>query len=824
MTARRSVVGLLLAVATALLAGRWFAGLYADRAFFHALDAETVWRAGVTTRAAVRLVVFASVLAFVFANLFAVRQSIVSLVLPRSVGDLEIPEAIPTRRLTFVAMAGALLLAMLFALVDHDWTMVLQAFRGLPFGETDPYFERDLGFYVHWLPFERTLYAVTAVLVLLTAVLVIIAYALTPSVRWDARGLYVSTWVRRHLGVLGGLAIALIAWDWRLDRFGLLSEGSGAALGLGEAAPFSAYDHKVLVPYLVVTSFLAMPLAAVFTWSVWRGWLRLSLILVSVLVVGGPVARTSLPLAARPAQTGAAADTRERPYRATRTLYTRRAYRVDRIAGADTTRVRAVRREELPRFVSAWDPAALMRAVALERRGTDVAALVWQPGVGGLEAAVVRGAPPETPPGAAWPVDRYAARGVDEAGGPISATTAVSGRIPGVLIYPGAARYALVADTLGRLAAPPFERTIERLGLAWDLQNPRLLAADLPTPRPRLVTERDAVARIERIVPFLTSGPTVTPLMRGDSLYWVAELFAVAAEYPLSERIRFAGRRAHLVHHAATAVVQAQTGRVLILPARDPDPVMRTWLREFPELFTARSDAPRWLVAALPPVIDGVLVQGAAFGRTGFLGDTIQTRSLARVDDADADLTIGPPTLFQIDADGTSAWGIPIESSGGGMAGMLTAVGGADPRTEFVPAARPESWTGVLERLQAAADEAGVGRTLAHARRGRVQVIPTTAGLAFVQSYYQWPMDGPPRVAGVAALLGDGEEVRVGRSLAEALGLVDDLRRATLPGDVFRTRVAALYDAMVTALRAGDWAAYGRAWADLGRLLGRPAP
>jgi hypothetical protein len=38
----------------------------------------------------------------------------------------------------------------------------------------------------------------------------------------------------------------------------------------------------------------------------------------------------------------------------------------------------------------------------------------------------------------------------------------------------------------------------------------------------------------------------------------------------------------------------------------------------------------------------------------------------------------------------------------------------------------------------------------------------------------------------------------------------------------FRARAESLYDSMRSALRRGDWAAFGSAYETLGRLLGRP--
>jgi hypothetical protein len=417
-----------------------------------------------------------------------------------------------------------------------------------------------------------------------------------------------------------------------------------------------------------------------------------------------------------------------------------------------------------------------------------------------------------------WYAEASAAWRADDTGRPFAAAGISDGRLDGVLVHPRAGAVALVADTSGRIAAPEYRGTLARVALAWDLQDPRLLFRELPEPRPRLVTAREVTSRVQRLVPFLTPGSTVTPLVRGDSLHWVIELFVTASSYPLSESINFEGRAVHYARHAATAVVQAQTGEVLLVPTDRPDPVMQFWLRRFPTAFTPLAAAPEWVRTERPPAIDQLAVQGAALAQVGFQGDTLGRRNLARPDDADADLTTGPVTLVQGEVAGTMLWGVPVDLPAAGVTvGVLVARGGATRRTEFHHAPGPR-WTSVLELLQQAADSAGFGRSLPDARRGRVQAVPTDAGPVWVQSYYTWPADGAPRLAGV--VVRQGERLQTGRTLAEALGV--RVPTAGLPNDAFRERVSRLYAAMQAALRAGDWRAYGDAWAALGRLLDQP--
>src|SRR5688572_9291852 len=129
---------------------------------------------------------------FIFLNLFAVRRSIVSLILPRRVANIEIGEEVPPRYLTGAVIALSLLFGALLALPADTWLTAALALRGVPFRESDPYFAADLGFFVYWLPFETTLYVWSLITVLVATALVLFLYALTPGLRWERGTLHVS--------------------------------------------------------------------------------------------------------------------------------------------------------------------------------------------------------------------------------------------------------------------------------------------------------------------------------------------------------------------------------------------------------------------------------------------------------------------------------------------------------------------------------------------------------------------------------------------------------------------------------------------------------
>src|SRR5579862_5809390 len=153
MTARRWLLVGIAVLALLLLAGRAVAGLYADYLWYDALGASSLWwtRMGALGLLRGGCAVVAGL--YSFANLYAVRQSVVSLVLQRQLANVEFNEEVPGRYLLGAAVVASAALAVSLAAPQDDWVTFLSA-RSVwtsPFGEADPYTSSDLGFFVYWI-------------------------------------------------------------------------------------------------------------------------------------------------------------------------------------------------------------------------------------------------------------------------------------------------------------------------------------------------------------------------------------------------------------------------------------------------------------------------------------------------------------------------------------------------------------------------------------------------------------------------------------------------------------------------------------------------
>ena len=805
MAVRRWIALGLVTAALLLIAGRAVTGVYVDYRWYDALGADEVWRAQITNSLWLRTASAGIATLFVFANLYAVRHSVVSLVLPRRLANLEIGEEVPGRHLVVAAAVLSALCGAALALPHETWTAYVLARDGLPFGEGDPYFQRDLGFFVYWLPFERTLYLWSVIAVAVVVTVVVGLYALTPSLRLTRGKLYVSTYVRRHLTVLGGVLLLLLAWSFRLDMYSVLSDGSGAG------GAFTFVDHRVAIPGDLVLAVVTLGSALVVLWSGWTGQIRLAFFAVTAVLGLSLVVKQVTPPLARRLTEESDPDARERPYTATRALYARRAYGVDHVVVDTSIGYPSV--AELAHSVAVWDAPAILRALERSRPGrTYAASVAWHATDDGLTALVA-----ERPATVAldgpvhWNVVRVVATTADERGDLVRFGDGEPTAGPAV-IHDTTAPPITVPDPDARIVGTELRGRLSRLAHAWALQESRLLWGDLPGPRPVVVVQRGVRDRVRALAPFFAQGNFVAPLLVADSLYWAVDLYSASRYYPLSDPISLAGQELTYLRHAAVALVDAATGQVRLVSDTVLDPVAATWRRRFPRLFTDWSAVSTDLRSQVQPGTDGLAAQAIAFSRYADGGRVPAVRRVPPDYGADTALA-GSRPMFAVGRPRSVATGVPVLDEADHVAGLLIATGGPRARTRWYPARGPR-WGAVLAQLKPSDGRPPRNAALA---RGPVRPVPASGALAFVQPAYAWHLEGAPRLVHTSLLIGD--TVRTAPTLQDLVG-----RRAggvaRAPADL-RATLGRLYDAMRRAAQEGDWAAFGRAFDSIGTILGR---
>jgi hypothetical protein len=630
-----------------------------------------VWRARAVSLAVLRGAAALAGFGFVYANLLGVVSTVETVVLPRRVGGLEIAERVPAASLRWVSAAAAAVLGILLALPLDGWTAVDALLTARTFREIEPYTGRDLGFFVHWLPLENALYAWALVTLVVTAALVLALYSLTPGLRWSRGRPRLSGRVRRHLTVFGVGVLLLLAWGHRLDAYALLSAGSG------ESGMFSAADQVGAMPARFALAAMTALASLVVLRAGWTGQPRVAFWAVTVVVAGALLVRTLAPaVTARLASPAvlAGADTAAL---ANRALYTQRAYGVDRIRaappgyGLDAAAIAGG-------AVSAWDAPALARAAYAARRTEGDGEVGFQSTASGLVAVLVERALAARAAGDARSADDadhtvllLDAVRADAAGRPLPSADgplADAGRRVRLIVRPGAAGSLTVAGAPGVIGDGLDDWRV-RMAHALAGRDLRFAFSGSDAETARLVDRRDVRARVEALAAFFAQGRSVTPVLALDSVWYAVSLYSASAHYPLAQHYTVDGDEWASFRHAATALVNAQSGAVRLVPAPELDADAGAWVRRFPDLFTPSAALSGELARAIPPATDGALVQAYAFAQFGARGDRAAVARRVPPPDGGDTALAGP---------GRAALALrPLGVAAGGEAVVGPAIGGA---------------------------------------------------------------------------------------------------------------------------------------------------
>ena len=91
--------------------------------------------------------------------------------------------------------------------------------------------------------------------------------------------------------------------------------------------------------------------------------------------------------------------------------------------------------------------------------------------------------------------------------------------------------------------------------------------------------------RVSTLAPFLTLDHDPYVVVSNDRLYWIQDAYTTAGEYPYSEPDSQTG--VNYIRNSVKVVVDAYTGAVDFYTADPGDPVLRTYSRIFPGVFSS---------------------------------------------------------------------------------------------------------------------------------------------------------------------------------------------------------------------------------------------
>ncbi len=200
-------------------------------------------------------------------------------------GNLRVNRDEAARFIKPLAIVTSLVLALLAGNWGAmQWDEVLLFTNRVNVGIVDPVIGRDIGFYMFSLPFWELIKGFAGFILLASAALAAAVYFVRGGIILTEQGVTVDEKVRRHLAVLVGIFVCVIAAGFYLDSFRLMLSKSGAFSGTGYVDVNSR-----LLTYRALT-FLTPVVGMVLAFGIWKGAWRIMLvppvIIVALYIIG----------------------------------------------------------------------------------------------------------------------------------------------------------------------------------------------------------------------------------------------------------------------------------------------------------------------------------------------------------------------------------------------------------------------------------------------------------------------------------------------------------------------------------------------------------
>ncbi|MFC1896409.1 UPF0182 family protein [Thermodesulfobacteriota bacterium] len=531
-----------------------------------------------------------------------------------------------------------------------QWDLLLRYLYQQPFGSTDPVFNRDIGFYLFSLPFYIFIQKGLLILFFVAALASMGWYLKNGALKIEGdlslvQGappalpeITLAENVKKHLIFLGGIAVLLLTWAYRLKMFGLLYSSQGPAFG----ASYTDVHIKVLAYKVIVL--VSIGFAVVLFINAFK--LRTKLILISagiwigvVLVLGTGVPILVQKFIVKPNELA-----KESPYIAYNIDYTRKAYNLNKIKVVNFEVNDQLSAQDLKQHdvtiqnIRIWDERPLLQtyrqiqAIRLyyDFNNVDVDRYLVNNQYRQIMLAARELVVNKLPPQANTWVNRHLTytHGYGLAASPVNEVTSEGLprlfikdlppsfepdlRVTRPEIYYGEKtdEYVLVKTKAREFDYPKGDKNVyttyegkggihiksffRRLLFAIEFLDPQILFTTYLSPESRIMFNRRINRRTNSIAPFLDYDGDPYLVVSGGKLFWIQDAYTTSAMYPYSQRSHGTSkkRRLNYIRNSVKVTIDAYNGDVVFYMIDKKDPIVKTYARIFPDLFKPFKEMP----------------------------------------------------------------------------------------------------------------------------------------------------------------------------------------------------------------------------------------
>lgn len=540
----------------------------------------------------------------------------------------------------WIVSLGSLVVAFIIsAPAGYQWIVVQQFLKRVPFGLTDPIFNKDIGFYAFNLSFYQFVYNILMSVLIFTAIIVAVAYFLE-----DAEELLWSNWKefsfpKSHIAILVALILALKAWGYNLSAYSILFSADGIVYGATYTdihARLLTYKILMLVTIILALIIIVNIFIKRLSWIVYSvvAWLVVSVLLGSVYptIVQKMVVQPN-------------EFNREKPYLENAIAYTQSAYQLDQVDNQefsisyDLTKNDIAENSLIIDNIRLWDwqplkdtykslqelrPYYVFNDVDIDRytvNGEYRQVMLSAREMEDLETNEALSAQTKT-----WvnqrlfythgygvvmsPVNEVAQEGFPNffiKDIPPQFTTDIEVSSPQIYFGERTNSYVVVNTKQQEFDYPMGEQNVytnysgqngikihsfmRRLLLSWELKDYKIILSSDINNDSQILMNRNIMERTKKIAPYLMydNDPYIVINSEGK-LYWMIDGYTYSNKYPYSQPFNEYGH--NYIRNAVKVICDAYTGEMQFYVADPNDPLIKAYEKIFPGVYLPLSSMP----------------------------------------------------------------------------------------------------------------------------------------------------------------------------------------------------------------------------------------
>lgn len=560
--------------------------------------------------------------------------------------------------------------------VAPSWGIVLSYLNRTPFGETDPQFGLDISFYIFELPFLVGLVGFLSGAFLISLLLTAGVHIIYGSIKFNGRETFVSKAARIQIGLLAFLYLLVQGASLWLDQYLTMASSSGLFTGATYSDVYAAIPGlQILALISGVVALLFLVAAFVGKWRL--PVIATGLMVVSSLILGGLFPWAVQTFQVVPNERTLESPYIDRNLSATRAAYgIDDVLKVEYNATTDATPGALREDAETTASIRIIDPAlvsssfrqleqfrqyynfpnildvgrynvdgvvqdTVLAVRELNQAGLGdsqswynntivythgygvVAAFGNQRTVDGQPVFMQSGIPTTGKLGTYEPrvyfgenSPAYSIVGAPEAAEPLE------------LDFPaGEGENDQTYNTFSGDGGPMISGIIPRLAYALKFQSEQILLSDAITSESQILYDRDPRQRVAAVAPFLELDSDVYPAVVDGELLWIVDGYTTSNNYPYSRSEElaqivsdsnspgvFLRGQVNYIRNSVKATVNAYDGKVTLYEWDEKDPILKTWMKVFPDTVQPLSSMSGELLSHVRYPADLFKVQRALLG------------------------------------------------------------------------------------------------------------------------------------------------------------------------------------------------------------------